>query len=142
LWCFWSRKPIKICCWRKLWLCNELLNSNYSYTNQYLKGQLFYTAKKNKNFEFQIVLAPEINFATHQLFNLYFVTPDEPNFQERRDRFTQLKDIIEWVFHVGFLVRKPISKQFSIYLIASIGPMITNTETERLSAGFAFSDVL
>jgi hypothetical protein len=76
------------------------------------------------------------------LFNLYFVTPDEPNFQERRDRFTQLKDIIEWVFHVGFLVRKPISKQFSIYLIASIGPMITNTETERLSAGFAFSDVL
>jgi hypothetical protein len=76
------------------------------------------------------------------LFNLYFVTPDEPNFQERRDRFTQLKDIIEWVFHLGFLVRKPISKQFSIYLIASIGPMITNTETERLSTGFAFSDVL
>jgi hypothetical protein len=29
------------------------------------------------------------------LFNLYFVTPDEPNFQERRDRFTQLKDIRE-----------------------------------------------
>jgi hypothetical protein len=74
---------------------NELLNNNCSYTNQYLKGQLFYNAKKNKNFEFQIVLAPEINFATHQLFNLYFVTPDEPNFQERRDRFTQLKDIRE-----------------------------------------------
>jgi hypothetical protein len=46
------------------------------------------------------------------------------------------------VFHVGFLVRKPLSKQFSIYVIASIGPMITNTETERLSIGFAFSDVL
>ena len=46
------------------------------------------------------------------------------------------------MIHVGFLVRKPILKQFSIYLIVSIGPMITNTETERLSTGFAFSDFL
>jgi hypothetical protein len=121
---------------------NALSNTNYSYTNQYLKGQLFYTLTKTRRFEFQIVLAPEINFATHQLLNFYFVTPDEPNFQERRDRFTQLKDIREYVLHVGFLVRKPLSKQFSIYVIGSIGPMITNTETERLSIGFAFSDVL
>jgi hypothetical protein len=121
---------------------NELSNTNYSYTNKYIKGQLYFMLKKTKNFEFQIVLAPEINFATHQLLNFYFVTPDEPNFQERRDRFTQLKDIREYVLHVGFLVRKPLSQQFSIYVIGSIGPMITDTETERLSEGFAFSDVL
>ena len=121
---------------------NALSNTNYSYSNQYLKGQLFYTLTKAKSFEFQIVLAPEINFATHQLLNFYFVTPDEPNFQERRDRFTQLKDIREYVLHVGFLIRKPLSKQFSIYVIGSVGPMITDTETERLSKGFAFSDVL
>jgi hypothetical protein len=121
---------------------NELSNTNYLYTNQYLKGQLFYTLTKTERFELQIVLAPEINFATHQLFNFYFVTPDEPNFQERRDRFMQLKDIREYVLHVGFLIRKPLSKQFSIYVIGGISPMVTDTETERLSKGFAFSDVL
>lgn len=121
---------------------SELKNTDYSYTNRYLKGQGYYTIKTTKNFEFQILLEPEINFATHQLLNLYFVTPDEPNFEERRARFTQLKDITEYVLHVGFIVRKPLSKQISIYVLGSVGPMFTDTETERLSKGFAFSDVL
>lgn len=121
---------------------SEIKNTDYTYTNRYLKGQGYYTIKKTKNFEFQILLEPEINFATHQLLNLYFVTPDEPNFEERRERFTKLKDIREYVLHVGFIVRKPISKQISIYVLGSVGPMFTDTETERLSKGFAFSDVL
>ncbi len=75
------------------------------------------------------------------MLNFYFVKPEEPNFQELRDRYTQLKDIREYILHVGFLVRKPLSKQFSIYMVGSVGPMITDTQTERLSKGFAFSDV-
>ena len=121
---------------------SEIKNTDYTYTNRYVKGQVYYTIKTTKNFQFQILVEPEINFATHQLLNLYFVTPDEPNFEERRARFTQLKDITEYVLHVGFIVRKPLSKQISIYALASVGPMFTNTETERLSSGFAFSDVL
>lgn len=121
---------------------NELKNRNYTYSNRYVKGQLYYTFKKTKNFEFQILVEPEINFATHQLLNLYFVTPDQPNFEEKRDRFTKLKDIREYVLHVGFIVRKPLSKTVSIYALGSIGPLITDTETERLSKGFAFSDVV
>lgn len=121
---------------------SEIKNTDYTYTNRYVKGQVYYTIKTTKNFQFQILVEPEINFATHQLLNLYFVTPDEPNFEERRARFTQLKDITEYVLHVGFIVRKPLSKQISIYALGSVGPMFTNTETERLSSGFAFSDVL
>lgn len=123
-------------------LGNELKNTDYSYTNRYVKGQIYYTLKRNSNFEFQILLEPEVNFATHQLLNFYFVTPDEPNFEERRKRFTTLKDIREYVLHVGFIVRKPLSERFSVYVLASVGPLITDTETERLSKGFAFSDVL
>ena len=120
---------------------SELKNTDYTYTNRYVKGQVYYSLKKTKNFEFQVLLEPEINFATHQLLNFYFVTPDEPNFEERRARFTKLKDIREYVLHVGFLVRKPLSERFSIYALLSVGPMFTDTETERLSKGFAFSDV-
>ena len=121
---------------------SELKNTDYTYTNRYVKGQVYYSLKKTKNFEFQVLLEPEINFATHQLLNFYFVTPDEPNFEERRARFTKLKDIREYVLHVGFLVRKPLTERFSIYILGSVGPMFTDTETERLSKGFAFSDVL
>jgi hypothetical protein len=121
---------------------NEIKNTDYTYTNRYVKGQLYYVIKIKKDLSFELLLQPEINCATHQLLNLYFVTPDEPDFEEKRARYTQLKDINEYVLNVGFIVRKPLSKTFSIYVLGSIGPMFTDTETERLSKGFAFSDVL
>ncbi len=121
---------------------NEIKNTDYTYTNRFVKGQLYYVLKTNKKISFELLLQPEINFATHQLLNLYFVTPDEPDFEDKRARYTQLKDINEYVLNVGFIVRKPLSKTFSIYVLGSIGPMFTDTETERLSKGFAFSDVL
>ena len=39
-------------------------------------------------------------------------------------------------------MRKPIGKIFLLYALGSIGPMITDTETERMSDGFAFADVV
>ena len=121
---------------------SEIKNTDYTYTNQYYKLQLNYTLRKTKNFIYQMLLQPEVNFATHQLKNLYFVEPSEPNYIEKRERFTKLKNINEYILGVGFLVRKPISKSVSIYVLGSVGPMITDTETERLTKGFAFSDVL
>jgi len=103
---------------------------------------LGYVVKETKNFKYELVLQPELNFATHQLLNLYFVTPREPNYVEKREIYTKLKNIKEYALGIGLCVRTPISKWASIYALASIGPMITDTETERLSRGFAFSDVL
>lgn len=121
---------------------NELKNSDYTYTNNYYKLQLYYTVKQTKRFQYEILLQPELNFARHQLLNFYFVQPDDPNYIEKRERYTKLKDIKEYVLNIGFLMRKPIFKTASIYLLGSVGPMYTDTETERLSKGFAFSDVL
>ncbi len=121
---------------------SEIKNSDYTYTNNYYKLQFNYTLSKTKNFEYQILLQPEINFATHQLKNLYFVKPDELDYLVKREQYTKLKDIKEYVLGVGFLIRKPISKSLSFYVLGSVGPMITDTQTERLTKGFAFSDVL
>ncbi len=121
---------------------NEIKNTDYTYTNQYIKAQFYYTFKKTKNFEFELIVQPEINFATHQLMNLYFVTPDEPNFEEKREVYTRLKDITEYVFTLGAVCRYPFAEKWSIYAVLSVGPMITDTETERLSKGFSFCDVL
>ena len=121
---------------------SEFSNRNYTFTNQFYKVQLYYRLKETKYFQYQILVQPEINFAEHQLLNFYFVKPDTPNYQQKRDEFTRLKDIREYVLNCGFLVRKPIGKTCSFYVLGSIGPMITDTETERMSKGFAFADVL
>ncbi|TDE29916.1 hypothetical protein E0I61_08080 [Flavobacterium ranwuense] len=121
---------------------NELKNSNYTYTNSYYKLQFYYTIKQTKSFKYEVLLQPELNFAKHQLLNFYFVKPDDPNYIEKRERYTKLKDIKEYVLNIGFLIRKPIFNTASIYILGTVGPMIIDTETERLSKGFAFSDVL
>ena len=54
----------------------------------------------------------------------------------------QLKTINEGVLHVGMTVQKKISKRSAVYVLGSISPMLTDTETERLSKGFAFCDIL
>jgi hypothetical protein len=121
---------------------SEIENTDYTYSNHFYKLQFNYTLNKTNNFVFQILLQPEINFATHQLKNLYFITPDETDYLGKREKFTKLKNIKEYILGLGFLVKKPISKAVSIYILGSFGPMFTDTETERLSKGFAFSEVL
>ncbi len=120
---------------------NEFKNKDYSYTNRYVQAQLYYSLNLGKKWEYQLALQPELNFATHQLLNLYFVTPDEPDYEEKRAEYTKLKDIHEYVLNVSFFARRHLSETFSVYAMANVGPMITDTRTERLSKGFAFCDV-
>lgn len=121
---------------------SEFKNRDYTFTNNYYKIAINYKFKSTKNFTYEVVLHPEINFATHQLLNFYFITPDDPNYIAKREKFTTLKDINQYILNIGFAVRKPITKTFSAAILVSVGPMISDTETERLSNGFAFSDVL
>lgn len=53
----------------------------------------------------------------------------------------QLKDIREYILNVAFFARYNFTKDFSMYAMVNVGPMITDTETERLTEGFAFCDV-
>jgi hypothetical protein len=121
---------------------SEFNNKDYTFTNHFYKLQLYYKLKKTKHFQYEILFQPEVNFAAHQLLNFYFVKPETPDYIEKREEYTRLRDIHEYVLNTGFLVRKPVSKDCSFYLLGSIGPMITDTETERMSDGFAFADVL
>ncbi|MGX7667912.1 acyloxyacyl hydrolase [Flavobacterium pedocola] len=121
---------------------DEIRKKDYSFTNHFVKAQLKYEFKESTRFRYAVLVQPEINFASHQLLNMYFVQPQEPNYEALRQEYTQLKNIHEYILNFGVLIRKPVTKAFSIYLLGSIGPMITDTQTERLSKGFAFSDVI
>lgn len=121
---------------------SEFKNRNYTFTNHFYKMEVYYQVKKTKHFQYEILVQPEVNFGKHQLLNFYFVKPETPDYLEKREEYTKLKDVHEYVLNLGFLVRKPIGKVFSVYVLGSIGPMVTDTETERMSEGFAFADVL
>lgn len=119
----------------------EFKQRNYTYDNSYVQAQVYYTLNPGKKWQYQFALMPELNFASHKLQNLYFVTPDEPDYERKREIYTKQKDIREYILNVAFFVRRNITEDFSMYAMFNVGPMITDTETERLSKGFAFCDV-
>jgi hypothetical protein len=121
---------------------NEIKNSNFSHTNSSYKLLAYYTLKKGKNFNYELVLQPELNFATHQLFDANFIRETESDYLEKRIEYTKNRNIKEYILNIGFIVRKPISETFSVYLLGSVGPMIIEKDTERLPSGLAFSDVV
>jgi len=121
---------------------SEFNNKDYTFTNHFYKAQVYYGFKEFRNFKYEVLIQPEINFGKHQLLNLYFVKPETPNFEEKRIEYMKLKEVREYVLNIGFIVRKSFAKSYSIYLLGSVGPMITDTVTERMSSGFAFADVL
>jgi len=119
----------------------EFSNNDYSYSNSYIQGQLYYSLNPGKKWEYQLAIQPEVNFVRHRLKNYYFIKPDEPNFASRRDAYIKLKDVREYIFGVSFFVRHNFTDSFSLYAMGNVGPMITDTDTERLTKGFAFCDV-
>ncbi|PZR23090.1 MAG: hypothetical protein DI539_03985 [Flavobacterium psychrophilum] len=120
----------------------EFNNTDYTYINSYVQGQLYYTLNPGKRWEFQVALQPEVNSARHRLKNYYFVKPEDgTNYEQKREAYMKLKDINEYILNVAFFARYNITKDFSMYAMGNVGPMITDTETERLTKGFAFCDV-
>ena len=120
----------------------EFNAQDYTFTNQYYKLQLNYLIKNTKSFTYELVIATELNLATHQLINPYFITSDYPDYIRKREYFTKKLNINQYILNLGFLVRKPISKEMSFFFLVSTGPIILDQETERLSKGFAFSSIV
>ncbi len=121
---------------------SEFENRNYTYTNHLYKLQYFYQiTTSERKIKYGLLIQPEVNLATHQLLNLYFVEPSEPGYLGKREDYIKFKHLNEYALNIGFTARKNFSKHFSMYLLGSCGPLIMDTETERVASGFAFADV-
>jgi hypothetical protein len=119
----------------------DISNRNYSYNCHYYKLQINYAIKKSKKIRYDLSIQPEINFAEFQSNGDDPIVSNPLNSTEKSSGFTNSKLIKECILNLGFKMSKPISGKCSVYLLGSIGPMITDKETDRLSRGFAFSDV-
>lgn len=117
-------------------------DNDYSYELQFYKGQINYVFKTKGKFSFELNFEPSIYITKHQLLNKHFVTPnDGDDYLEQRERLTKKKTMKEYVLGIGFIYRYKLVDNLSIYALGSVGPMIIDTETERMAKGFAFSDV-
>ena len=111
---------------------------DYYYQSHTIKIQLFYPLKKGKSFNIDFVLQPQIQFIKHQLLNIQFVTPDEDDYENKRARFTQLKNMSLFGIETALHFQKRILEGVGIYLQLGLGFNYIDTETERLAKGFTF----
>ena len=111
---------------------------DYLYITNILKGQLFFFLKKTKSFEISLIVQPQIQYIQHQLHNKYFVKSDEPNYLEKRQRFTKLKNLSITAIEFAIEAKKQLHKNISFFFQASLGFGYIDTETERLAKGFTF----
>jgi hypothetical protein len=116
---------------------------DYIYTVQGLTVLTNYPVAKRGRFSYELQIEPGIYSARHRLLNEFFVQPNRgPDYLEQRERFTKDKTIPEYALNLGFQVRYDLKAKISFFLLASLGPMYSGTETERLAKGFAFADVI
>ena len=118
-------------------------STDYTYDVQFYKLQINYGLKGKRKWKLELNIEPSIYTAEHQLLNIYYVQPKFGNdYLDKRVLFAKHKQFNEYVLNTGLLLRHNTFKQLDTYVLGSIGPMISNTETERLVKGFAFSDII
>lgn len=118
-----------------------IADQDYYYSNYYLKGQLEKPLKLKK-IKLALLLEPSVYIGEYQLLNKWYIKPSEPNYLDERALQTTLRSYNEYAINIGLKLALPIIKLLDIYILASVGPMITSIETDRLNNGFAFSDIL
>ncbi len=111
---------------------------DYDYKTNTFKAQLFYVLHKGEKWDINLVVQPQVHNAKHQLLNPFFITPDEPNFQENRDRLTQERTISLYAFELGFQFRRELFNQLFFEANFGLGAAYIDKETERLARGFTF----
>jgi len=126
-------------------LYNRAIESNflfddldYTYKTNVFKGQFFYLLSDGKRWDINLILQPQIHIARHQLQNIQFITPDEPNFEENRARLSQERTISIHAFELGLQFRRKLISQLFFETTLSAGVAYIDKETERLARGFTF----
>ncbi len=117
-------------------------SNDYTYDVQFYKLQFNYLVIQRTKWNFEVNIEPSYYLAEHQLLNKFYVRPDQgDDYLEKREEFTTKKNINEYVLNLGIIARYRVYNNISVYAIGSVGPMYSDTDTERMNAGFAFSDI-
>lgn len=85
-----------------------------------------------------MIVQPQIQFSEHQLLNLWYVTPDQENFEAKREEFLEFKTMNLYGLEFGLSAKREIFTKLFVNFTASLGFMYINKRSERLAKGFTF----
>lgn len=116
---------------------------SYDYTTQFLKIHLGFPVVEKNKWSFSWNLEPGLYLAKHQLTNEWYkVNERDADYAAKIPEFLEMKRITEYVLNIGFQLNYSLTDQMHLYGLISAGPMYSDTETERLAKGLAFSDIV
>ena len=113
-------------------------DKDYTYSTNTFKLQAFYNLGSWRNFDFELIVQPQVQFLQHQLLNEFYVTPDQENFREKIAEFIQPKNMNLYGIEFGFAGKKELFKKLDLQASISLGFSYIDTRTERLAKGFTF----
>lgn len=92
---------------------------------------------------YELQLEPSFYVAQHRLLNpLYVPTLGNPGYEAQRSRYARGETTREYALNVGLVGRYRATERLSFFVLVSTGPEYSDTATERLAKGLAFSDVV
>jgi hypothetical protein len=113
-------------------------SKNYHYNTRFYKLQLNYRMMTSRKWEFRINLEPSVYQNEHRSFEYVEHTTNKG----MDDTHAKLNIFNEYSLNLGLQLKYRALKNVCTYLLGSIGPSLSDIETERLNEGFAFSDIL
>lgn len=119
-------------------------DKDYFLESRVVKFQLFYSLKDFGNWDFNIIVQPQVQILTHRLENEFFIQQsDYPNsFLELRNRFTQKRTMSFYAFELGFQLRRQVLLATFFEFTAGLGMGYIDKDSERLAQGFTFVENL
>ena len=117
-------------------------SNEYIYSSTQIKFQYNRQLWNWGKWDAHVLVEPGFYRVDHQLLNFFFITPDDPNYLERRERFQMPRTFNEYALNAGLRVSRSLFKGLDVYGLLSSGPMYSEQSTERLKGGFAFSNIL
>ena len=113
-------------------------DKDYYYQTSVYKIQSFYKIASWKIVDFELIIQPQYQHIKHQLLNEQFVTPEDDNFQEKREKYTALKTLNLYAIEFGLSIKIKLLNRFSFDTTIGLGFSYIDETTERLAEGFTF----
>ncbi|MDG1821764.1 MAG: acyloxyacyl hydrolase [Flavobacteriaceae bacterium] len=115
---------------------------DYDYQNAFILGQIQLKNFQLNKINLSILAEGGYYKGQHKLINKWFAGTDK--FDGFPDDFQQQmlkeKDLHQLAIHLAAELSYYVKQRIMIYFYSAIGPLWTSKQTERLAAGFAFSD--
>ena len=106
---------------------------DYTFTSSILKAQVFFKLPTLRGVDSHFFVQPQWHRIRHQLMNEQFVTPDIPDYLQKRAKYTLPKSFNFYALELGMAFQKQLVHKLSGELRLSLGAGSISSETERLA---------